>query len=581
MVSACKMRVHCTTAFALTLAVALGGCRGDRLGARFPLQGPMERDPDLDAVDAGCHLEAGKEVCGPREYVSSFAWDAADNTVFRPISAFFAVAPAGRARNVNAFDEVPSSSWFTNRARRPRTDAEIAEGPCAGGPRIETADEARGIVVDRGKDNGANPGFRVKIPGKGKFMLKVDTPAEPERATGATSIATRLYDAVGWNAACDSVVYLDPTTFTLAPGLTITDNTGVTKPLDAARLQAMLTGASRRTTAAGTRVRFVASRWLEGRPLGPFTYEGTKDDDPSDVVPHEDRRDLRGARLMAAWLDHFDSREQNSMAIWVPDAADPKRGSVRHYYIDLGDCFGSQWDWPSITWRLNYAYYFDAPAIGTDFVTLGLLRRPWDTTTKPYPDTIFGYFRATDFDPEAWHGGYPNPAFGRMQEADGAWFARILARLEKHHVAAAVAEGDFTDPKQTTYLLDTLWERRTRILRRYLAKLAPLGVPTVAGSELCTADLALQAGIIAEDQVHPAAKLHDATSSRPVAVRRLGTQLCVALPRTLGPSLSAPPGAQVRYRVLEIADGWSLGALRVHYYEQADGTPRLAGLERN
>jgi hypothetical protein len=498
----------------------------------------------------------------------------------------------------------------------------------------------------------------VKIPGKGKFMLKVDTPTEPERATGATTIATRLYYAAGWNAACDSVVYLDPATFTLAPGLTITDNTGVTKPLDAARLQAMLTGASRRArpfatasvardggppstgahpfatasvardggptstgarpfataseiagsgvardggppstgarpfatasvardggpSSTGARVRFVASRWLDGRPLGPFTYEGTKDDDPSDVVPHEDRRDLRGARLMAAWLDHFDSREQNSMAIWLPDAADPKKGAARHYYIDLGDCFGSQWAWPSITWRLNYAYYFDAPAIGTDFLTLGLVRRPWDTTTKPYPDTIFGYFRATDFDPEAWHGGYPNPAFGRMQEADGAWFARILARFEKHHLAAAVGEGDFTDPKQTKYLLDALWERRTRILQRYLAKLAPLDVPTVAGSDLCTDDLALASGIAGDEQLHPAATLHDAASTRPLAVRRAGTQLCVAVPRTLSPAVSAPPDAQVRYRVLEIADGWSQGALRVHYYEQADGTPRVAGLERN
>jgi hypothetical protein len=569
--SALKMRV-CSL-----FAVALVACGGDRLGPRFPLRGPMERDPDLDVVDAGCHQEDGKEVCGPREYVSSFSWDAADNTVFRPISAFFAVSPAGRARNVNAFDEVPSSSWFTNRARLARTDAEIAEGPCAGGPRIETADEGRGIVVDRGKDNGASPGFCVKIPGKGKFMLKVDTPVEPERATGATSIATRLYYAVGWNAACDSVVYLDPATFTLAPGLTITDNTGVTKPLDAARLQAMLTGASRR----GARVRFVASRWLDGRPLGPFTYEGTKDDDPSDVVPHEDRRDLRGARLMAAWLDHFDSREQNSMAIWLPDASDPKKGSARHYYIDLGDCFGSQWDWPSITWRLNYAYYFDAPAIGTDFLTLGILRRPWDTTTKPYPDTVFGYFRATDFDPEAWHGGYPNPAFGRMQEADGAWFARILARFEKHHLAAAVAEGDFTDPKQTKYLLDALWERRTRILQRYLSRLAPLDVPTVAGNDLCTTDLALASGIVGDEQLHPAATLRDAAATRALPVRRAGTQLCVAIPRTLSPAVSATPDAQVRYRVLEIADGWSQGALRVHYYEQADGTPRVAGLERN
>ena len=40
-----------------------------------------------------------------------------------------------RAGNVNALDEVPDSSWFTNRlGRRPMTTEEIARGPCLGRP---------------------------------------------------------------------------------------------------------------------------------------------------------------------------------------------------------------------------------------------------------------------------------------------------------------------------------------------------------------------------------------------------------------------------------------------------------------
>jgi hypothetical protein len=38
----------------------------------------------------------------------------------------------------------------------------------------------------------------------------------------------------------------------------------------------------------------------------------------------------------------------------------------------------------------------------------------------------FNYFADTYFDPEGWRGEYPNPAFIRMTEADGAWMARIL-----------------------------------------------------------------------------------------------------------------------------------------------------------
>src|SRR5262249_31444917 len=41
------------------------------------------------------------------------------------------------------------------------------------------------------------------------------------------------------------------------------------------------------------------------RSVGRATYAGAKDDDPNDFVPHEDRRELRAQRIMAAWLDHW------------------------------------------------------------------------------------------------------------------------------------------------------------------------------------------------------------------------------------------------------------------------------------
>ena len=89
----------------------------------------------------------------------------------------------------------------------------------------------------------------------------------------------------------------------------MTDNTGVTRPFDQAALDKLLDNAAHR----GKLVRMSASRWLPGRAIGPFRYEGVRADDPNDVVPHEDRRELRGGRLLAAWLNHFDAREQNSM----------------------------------------------------------------------------------------------------------------------------------------------------------------------------------------------------------------------------------------------------------------------------
>ena len=119
---------------------------------RFPLKEPMWRDTDLDPATAS-----------PEPYVSSFAWDGADNLVFRPISDFLAVDPGGEAVNVNSMDEVPDSSWFTNRlGKRPMSEAEIIAGACDG-PQLDPAATDGTWVIDAGKPNGANPGFRIKV----------------------------------------------------------------------------------------------------------------------------------------------------------------------------------------------------------------------------------------------------------------------------------------------------------------------------------------------------------------------------------------------------------------------------------
>ena len=63
--------------------------------AAFPLAPAMWRDTDLDSIDGACKPDPAKPsklICGPPEYESSFAWDAADNTLFRPLSQSLDVA---------------------------------------------------------------------------------------------------------------------------------------------------------------------------------------------------------------------------------------------------------------------------------------------------------------------------------------------------------------------------------------------------------------------------------------------------------------------------------------------------------
>lgn len=571
----------------LPLGIALSfaaGCSSPL--RRFPLREPIWVDTDLQPVHVPCKPdpeEPGRQLCRPATYVSPFLWDVADNTLFGPVSRYFAAEYVRPSVNVNALDEVPDSSWFINRiGRRPMSREELSRGSC-GSSRIDPERSAPGSwVIDMGKPDGSNPGFRVNIEGVGRFMLKADPVGEGERATGAAAIASRLYHAAGWYAPCETVVHFDRALLSLRPGLRSADNSGVERDFDQRALDQVLDAANQR----GGKVRMVASRWLDGRTIGPFRYEGVREDDPNDVIPHEDRRDLRGARLIAAWLGHFDAREQNTMTTWMardPKEKDSSPGHTLHYYLDFGDCFGSPWQWDVLTRRLNHAYYLDVEQIVADLFGLGLRQRPWDRASIEPGQEIFGYYSA-ELDPEAWRSGYPNPAFARMGEGDAAWAARILARFSDELVAAAVDAGDFAEPRHSAFLAATLQRRRDAILRRYFAVLSPLTDVVAEGGRVCATDLARSSGLWDEARFRHAARAWIGAELRehgPVRVE-LGSagRVCASLPTSgapLGLAADDPP----RYVVLDLVNGVSPGPLRLHFYDLgADEGHRLVGIER-
>ena len=251
-------------------------------------------------------------------YVSPLIWDGADNMVFRPLSEAVGVEHHGEAVNVNSLDEVPDSAWFTNRIGvRPIPLEQFALGACRPEQILDPSAFADGSwLIDHGKTDGSSPGFRVNIPGKGKYLFKGEMKDEPERPSAASVIGAAAYEAVGFNTSCEQVVYFRPSLLKLAPGLTVKGNFGATEPFDQKAVDKILADSPHRDGL----VRMQASAWLPGYLIGPFTYTGTRHDDPNDVIPHDDRRELRGGRLLAAWLDHFDAREQNSLDTWVTAA---------------------------------------------------------------------------------------------------------------------------------------------------------------------------------------------------------------------------------------------------------------------
>ena len=330
----------------------------------FPLRDPFVVDTDMHPVSVPCHPDPTKDdphaqTCAPGAYVSPFIWDQVDNLVFARISRGLKLETHGEARNVNSMDEVPDSAWFTNKKITGPEDK--APGACDENDMLPAPDDVQPgeWVINHGKDNGSTLGFRVNIKGKGKYMLKADDEGKPERATAASVIGAALYDAIGFNTSCEQIVSVKKDMLKLTPGLVVIDNGGISHPFDEAALDKVL----KSTTQLGNGlVRMQASKWLPGYTIGPFRYVSTRDDDPNNVIDHANRRELRGSRVLAAWLDHWDAREQNSMDVWLATDKEKKKSSpgfVKHYILDTSDTLGEEVTLDDMSRRLGYAYEFD------------------------------------------------------------------------------------------------------------------------------------------------------------------------------------------------------------------------------
>jgi hypothetical protein len=303
-----------------------------------------------------------------------------------------------------------------------------------------------------------------------------------------------------------------------------------------------------------------------------------------------------GGRLVAAWLDHFDAREQNSMDTWITESGDgePKRkgegkpkpdaspGHVVHYYLDTSDCLGSEWDWEEISRRLGYSYIADWGDMAQDLVTLGIPTRPWDRVRRAPGEEIFGFFNVQEFVADQWKNEYPNAAFSRMTERDGAWMARILARFTPEMVQALGQSAQFSDPRRTAYLTSVLQGRLDKILDRYLTRLSPLANVHVAGTDrICAEDLAETRGLRAPAAFRYGARLMTDAGAEEVAVTRPPEGgVCVTLPHVAADA-GAQDDAPTRYVRVAVADGVARGPLIASLYDLGPSRGyRLAGIER-
>ncbi len=505
----------------------------------------------------------------PSKYWSGLAWDGADQTVFRPTHRALGLAVAPRARNINAWDEVANSSWFHNRIGvRTMSDEELAQGACPD----ELLDTAGPWMVIGAKPNGANPGFIIKGPNGNGWLLKMDGHKQPERATTADVLGSRLYHAVGYHSPCNIVVFFDSKILKIDPDATTEDELGRDQPMTQDDVDRVLAAAG---VLPDGRVRASASKWLTGRPIGPWTYQGKRRDDPNDVIKHQDRREIRGAKLMAAWTNHFDAREQNTLATFHTE--EDGRSYVKHYYLDFGDTLGSIWWWEpmSLSHRFGYSYYFDAGDVLVDYATLGTLKRPWNQLEMSDKAPI-GFFTDEPFKPHRYKPGYPNPAFLRMRPEDGAWMARILARVDDHSLQVMLEQGRMHNKPAEAEIHRILAARRDAILEHYLQVRSPLAEFRVDGTRLCFTDLAVLTGVFTSATYQMRtwrAPFDSASPQSPLTADPAG-----AVCADVSPGASGDPYTIIDLLVQPSGDDAPPPA-RVHLIVDGDNT-RIVGIER-
>jgi hypothetical protein len=375
-------------------------------------------------------------------------------------------AIGSEAVSVNTLDEVPDSSWFTNRHGTRRMDIdELARGPNLGnGP-----DASETWTVFRSKSQGLTPGFQIYDEQDERYIIKLDPVEIPEIASAAEVIATKLFYAIGYNAPENYIVRVNPERFTIEPGTQIEDSFGDKMELTewrfrrSIRLVPLLEDGS---------MRVIASKYLPGLPLGPFRYYETRSDDPNDVIRHEDRRELRGLRLFAAWLNHDDTRAQNTQDSWVEDNG---KHYVRHYLLDYGSSFGSG----SVDMQkayLTFTYTVDFREMRRNLFGFGFRVPEYRHAQWPdFPEyEAVGRWEGELFQCEGWRNDYPNPAFMRMTARDAFWAAKIMMRFTPEELEAIVATGEYTNPNHPVYFLKVLIERQQKCGRFGINAINPI-----------------------------------------------------------------------------------------------------------
>src|SRR6185369_2978025 len=190
-------------------------------------------------------------------------------------------------------------------------------------------------------------------------------------------------------------------------------------------------------------------------------------------------RVLRGLAVFAAWVNHHDTSQINTMDVLV---SEDNRQYLKHYLIDFGSILGSRGDRPKEPW-IGHQYTIAHAEPVVRAMTLGFYLPRWQRSDYPNLRGV-GLLDAWSFDPLQWKPEVPNPAFVMMDSADAFWAAKQVAAFTDDEIRALVKTGEYTDPRAAEWIAECLIKRRDKIAATWFAKVLPLDKFRVDGGQL-------------------------------------------------------------------------------------------------
>lgn len=443
----------------LAVLLFLGSCGSSKPYTLRPIK---TFDPDTSRIPQ------------PEENQSYQYWDRIDNTVFHQLEKpldlnktlrftgrIVGVSDAKPADNINHLDEVTESSWYNYRHYHDTmTTDELSRGPNTVKP-----DTTGHWTIFSGKLEGANPGFFIEDKNGNRFLIKFDGSQYPELTTSAEVIGTKIFYAAGYNVPESTITYFEPGQIVIAEGVTVVDQ-GVERQMTREDYLSIVSNKPRNEQG---KIRALASKFVDGIPVGNWSFEGTRSDDPNDRVAHEHRREVRGMRVISSWLNDTDRRDANTMAVYTDN------GFIKHYVQDFGNTLGANGS--SIhTPIYGQAYLVDPRFMALNTVSLGTNINTWENvdTDSYIPHPSVGYFRADVFKPGNWVSAHPLPAFENMTLRDAFWGAKLVTSFSNEDIRAIVETGRISNPQAEEYLVNVLIERRNMIGRYWFSRINPI-----------------------------------------------------------------------------------------------------------